>query len=34
MRAWCRDRLEPYKVPVKVRVAEGPLHTARFKRQR
>jgi long-chain acyl-CoA synthetase len=34
MRTWCRDRLEPYKVPVKVRLAEGPLHTARFKRQR
>jgi long-chain acyl-CoA synthetase len=34
MRTWCRERLEPYKVPVKVRLAEGPLHTARYKRQR
>jgi long-chain acyl-CoA synthetase len=34
MRLWCRDRLEPYKIPAKVRVAEGPLYSERFKRKR
>jgi acyl-coenzyme A synthetase/AMP-(fatty) acid ligase len=34
MRAWCKDRLESYKVPAKVRLAEGPLHSERFKRMR
>ncbi len=34
VRAFCRDRLAPYKVPVKVEIADGPLHTARFKRDR
>jgi acyl-CoA synthetase (AMP-forming)/AMP-acid ligase II len=34
MRLWCRDRLEAYKVPVKVRMAEGPLYSERFKRKR
>ncbi len=34
MRAWCRDRLEPYKIPAKVRFAEGPLYSERFKRKR
>lgn len=34
MRAWCKDRLEPYKIPAKVRLAEGPLYSERFKRRR
>jgi long-chain acyl-CoA synthetase len=34
MRAWCRDRLESYKIPARVRFAEGPLHSERYKRQR
>lgn len=34
MRLWCRDRLESYKVPAKVRLADGPLHSERFKRMR
>ncbi len=34
MREFCAARLAAYKVPVKVRVADGPLHTERFKRKR
>ncbi|MCC6989759.1 MAG: long-chain fatty acid--CoA ligase [Acidobacteria bacterium] len=34
MRAFCKDRLESYKVPAKVRLAEGPLYSERFKRMR
>ena len=34
MRAHCAGRLSPYKIPVKIRLAEGALHTARFKRRR
>ncbi len=34
MRAWCVDRLEAYKVPTRVRLADGPLYTPRFKRTR
>ncbi len=34
LRAWCRDRLESYKIPAKVRFAEGPLYSERFKRKR
>jgi acyl-coenzyme A synthetase/AMP-(fatty) acid ligase len=34
MRQFCSERLSPYKVPVRVRIASGPLHSHRFKRQR
>lgn len=34
MRAWCRDRLESYKIPAKVRFADGPLYSERYKRKR
>jgi acyl-CoA synthetase (AMP-forming)/AMP-acid ligase II len=34
LRAHCRARLEPYKIPVKVTVTEQPDHNARFKKQR
>jgi acyl-coenzyme A synthetase/AMP-(fatty) acid ligase len=34
MRVWCKDRLEPYKIPAKVRLAEGVLYSERFKRRR
>ena len=34
MRQFCSTRLEPYKIPVRVTIATGPLHTHRFKRQR
>lgn len=31
---WCRERLEPFKVPAMFRLAEAPMHTARFKKDR
>lgn len=34
MRLACRERLEPYKIPVKVRLTDEPLHSVRFKRMR
>jgi long-chain acyl-CoA synthetase len=34
MRQYCSTRLEPYKIPVRVTIADGPLHSHRFKRQR
>jgi long-chain acyl-CoA synthetase len=34
LREHCRGRLEPYKVPVKVVLAEAPDHGARFKKKR
>jgi long-chain acyl-CoA synthetase len=34
MRVWCRDRLESYKVPARLRLTDGPLHSERFKRTR
>jgi acyl-coenzyme A synthetase/AMP-(fatty) acid ligase len=34
MRQFCSTRLLPYKIPARVRLAEGPLHSHRFKRQR
>ncbi len=34
VRTFCRERLESYKVPVKVSVVSGPLYGARFKKQR
>jgi acyl-coenzyme A synthetase/AMP-(fatty) acid ligase len=34
LRAHCRGRLEPYKIPVKVVLAEAPDHNARFKKKR
>ena len=34
MRRFCSDRLTSYKVPARVRVANGPLYSARFKRRR
>ena len=34
MRAFCASRLSTYAIPVRVRLADGPLHSARFKRHR
>jgi long-chain acyl-CoA synthetase len=34
MRQFCSTRLSPYKVPVRVRIADAALHSHRFKRQR
>jgi acyl-CoA synthetase (AMP-forming)/AMP-acid ligase II len=34
VRSFCRDRLDSYKIPVKVSVISGPLFGARFKKQR
>ncbi|GKT07863.1 fatty acid--CoA ligase family protein [Desulforhabdus sp. TSK] len=34
MRQFCKSRLQAYKVPSKVLLAEGPLHSERFKRMR
>ena len=34
MRQFCSSRLIAYKIPARVRIAEGPLHSHRFKRQR
>ena len=32
--SFCRDRLEPHKVPMMFKVADGPLHSERFKKTR
>ena len=34
VRQYCAERLASYKVPVKIRVADGPIHSQRFKRVR
>jgi acyl-CoA synthetase (AMP-forming)/AMP-acid ligase II len=34
MRLFCRDRLEPYKVPTRVSLTTEPLHSTRYKRMR
>ncbi|MBK6517855.1 MAG: AMP-binding protein [Polyangiaceae bacterium] len=34
VRAFCKDRLSPFKVPAKVEVTVDPLHSGRFKRLR
>jgi len=34
VRVHCRERLEAYKVPMRVEVVEGPLHTDRHKKSR
>lgn len=34
MHAFCKDKLEPYKIPVRVTLVAEPLHTARFKKSR
>lgn len=34
MRQFCITRLEPFKIPARVRIVDGPLHSHRFKRQR
>jgi acyl-coenzyme A synthetase/AMP-(fatty) acid ligase len=34
MRQFCSSRLEPFKIPARVRIVDGPLHSHRFKRQR
>ena len=31
---WCRARLEPFKVPAMFKLAEGPMHSDRFKKRR
>ena len=31
---FCRERLEPYKVPAMFRIADEPLHSSRFKKIR
>jgi long-chain acyl-CoA synthetase len=34
VRSWCRERLEPFKVPVKITIAGGDQFSARFKKMR
>jgi long-chain acyl-CoA synthetase len=34
MRQFCRDRLAAYKIPARVRISDGPIHSSRFKRVR
>jgi long-chain acyl-CoA synthetase len=34
VKAFCRQRLQPFKVPVKVIVSEDPQYTSRFKKTR
>jgi Acyl-CoA synthetases (AMP-forming)/AMP-acid ligases II len=34
VRSWCRERLEPFKVPVKIAIADGEQFSARFKKMR
>jgi len=34
VKAFCRQRLEPYKVPVKVTVVDDPQYGSRFKKTR
>lgn len=34
VRAWCRERLAPFKVPVKITIAESDQFSARFKKMR
>jgi long-chain acyl-CoA synthetase len=34
MRQFCSTRLEPFKIPARIRIVDGPLHSHRFKRQR
>lgn len=30
----CKEKLEPFKIPVKISIEEGPFHTDRFKKER
>jgi acyl-coenzyme A synthetase/AMP-(fatty) acid ligase len=34
IRQFCRERLAPYKIPASIEIAHGPLHGARFKKER
>jgi acyl-coenzyme A synthetase/AMP-(fatty) acid ligase len=34
VRSWCRERLEPFKVPVKITIVGGDQFSARFKKMR
>lgn len=34
LRSHCAARLAPFKVPTRIRVVDGPLHSSRYKRQR
>jgi long-chain acyl-CoA synthetase len=34
LRRFCAERLSTYKIPARIRIVEGPLHSARFKRVR
>jgi long-chain acyl-CoA synthetase len=34
MRQFCSTRLEPFKIPARIRFVDGPLHSHRFKRRR
>ncbi|HEX8030113.1 MAG TPA: fatty acid--CoA ligase family protein, partial [Vicinamibacterales bacterium] len=34
LRSHCIERLAAFKIPVRVRIVEGPLHSSRYKRQR
>jgi long-chain acyl-CoA synthetase len=34
LRAHCKDRLAPYKIPVSIQIADQPLHNERFKKAR
>lgn len=34
IKAYCKERLKPFKVPVKISIEEGPFHSDRFKKVR
>ena len=34
LRRYCRDRLDEYKIPIKIKLSLEPLYTERFKRVR
>jgi hypothetical protein len=34
MRQYCNTRLPAYKVPARIEISEGPLHSLRYKRVR
>lgn len=34
IKTFCKERLEPFKIPVKISIEEGPFYTDRFKKER
>lgn len=34
IKAYCKARMEPFKIPVKISIENGPFHTDRFKKER